>query len=140
MGYKIFILFYVKHLTPRSIWIQFICHFCYYGPLTLFFFKLRYNWHIIDIILVSVYSIMIWCLYTLKLSNNSNYHLSPCRIKFFFVSLVMRTFRIYFLSNFQICATIILTVVTVLHVTSSWLTYFIAGSLYLLTPWDLCFF
>ena len=46
--------------------------------------------------------------------------------------LVMRTFKIYSPSNFQIYNIILLTVVTILYVTTWWL-YFIAGGLYLLT-------
>ena len=33
--------------------------------------------------------------------------------------LVVRTFKIYFLSNFQICNTVLLTMVTTLYITSS---------------------
>ena len=45
----------------------------------------------------------------------------------------MRTFKIYSLSNLQICNTVLLTIVTMLCITSPWLIYFITGSLYLLT-------
>ena len=51
-----------------------------------------------------------------------------------FFPLVMRKFKIYSLSDFQICNTILLTMVAMLYITSPWLTYFITGSLYLLTP------
>ena len=47
--------------------------------------------------------------------------------------LVMRTLKIYFLGNFQIRATILLTTVTSLYITPPWLIYFLTGSLYLLT-------
>ena len=46
----------------------------------------------------------------------------------------MRTFKIYSLNNFQIRNTVLLTLVTMLHIISPWLTYFTTGSLYLLTP------
>ena len=46
----------------------------------------------------------------------------------------METFKIYSLSNFQICNTVLLTLVTMLYVTSPGLIYLITGSLYLLTP------
>lgn len=39
--------------------------------------------------------------------------------------------KIYSLSTFQICNTVLLTVVTVLYVASSKLTYVITGSVYL---------
>ena len=45
----------------------------------------------------------------------------------------MRTLKIYSLSNFQICNTVLLTIVTMLYIRSPWLIYFINGSLYLLT-------
>ena len=48
--------------------------------------------------------------------------------------LMMRPFKIYSLSNFQIFKTVLLTMVTVECITSPGLTYFITGSLYLLTP------
>lgn len=44
----------------------------------------------------------------------------------------MRTFEIISLSNFHIYNTVLLPMVTMLYVTSPGLTYFIAGSLYLL--------
>ena len=46
--------------------------------------------------------------------------------------LVMRTFKIYSLGNFQICT--VSTIVTILYVTSPGLTYFTTGSLYLKIP------
>ena len=52
-------------------------------------------------------------------------------LQFFF--LVMRTFKIYSLSNFQLCNTISLTVVTMLYLTSPGLISFITRSLYFLT-------
>lgn len=48
------------------------------------------------------------------------------------VCLVMRTFKIGSLSNFQACNTILLTIVAMLYVTSRGLIYAISGSLYLL--------
>ena len=45
----------------------------------------------------------------------------------------MRTFKIQPLSSFQICNTVSLTIVTMLHVSMLWLVYFVTGSLYLLT-------
>ena len=51
--------------------------------------------------------------------------------KIFF--LVMRPYKNYFLSKFQICNTV-LTIVTMLYIASPWLTYFIIGILNLLTP------
>ena len=45
----------------------------------------------------------------------------------------MRTFKIYFLRNFQIYNTILLTVVTMPYITSPRLICLITGSLYLLT-------
>ena len=51
--------------------------------------------------------------------------------KIFF--LVMRTYKNYSLSKFQICNTV-LTIVTMLYIASPWLVYFIIGILNLLTP------
>ena len=51
--------------------------------------------------------------------------------------LMMRTFKIYSLNNFQIYSTLLLIVVTMLCITSLWL-YFINGSLFLLTPFTSC--
>ena len=47
----------------------------------------------------------------------------------------MRTFRIYSLSNFQVCNTVLLTMVTMLYIyiTCAWLTDFVTGNLYLFT-------
>ena len=47
--------------------------------------------------------------------------------------LVMRIFKIYSLSNFQICNTVLLTIVTMLYIIFPWFIYFITGNLYLLT-------
>ena len=47
--------------------------------------------------------------------------------------LKMRTFKIYPLSNFSIHNTVLLTMVAILYITSSRLSYFITGGLYLLT-------
>lgn len=49
------------------------------------------------------------------------------------VFLMMRTFRIYCLSNFQIYKTVSLTVVTMIYIISFILTYLTTGILYLLT-------
>ena len=53
-------------------------------------------------------------------------------VMFFF--LVMGTLKIYSLRNFQICNTVLLTIVTRLYIISPWLTYFITGSLFPLIP------
>ena len=45
----------------------------------------------------------------------------------------MRTFKIYFLNNFQTYSTE-LTIVTILYTTSLRLIYFVTGSLYFLIP------
>ena len=45
----------------------------------------------------------------------------------------MISFKIYSLSNFQICNTVFLTIVTMLSITYLWLIYFINGILCLLT-------
>ena len=45
----------------------------------------------------------------------------------------MRIFKIYFLSNFQLCNVVLLAIVTTLYISSSWLTHFIIRSLYVLT-------
>lgn len=63
--------------------------------------------------------------------NMSSWHLSPYILLSF---LVMRTFKFYSLSNFQICSTLLLTIITALFITSLWLIHSITGSLYLLTP------
>ena len=47
--------------------------------------------------------------------------------------LVMRTFNIYYLSNFQMCNTVLITIVaSAVHYTP--ITYFITRNLYLLIP------
>ena len=43
--------------------------------------------------------------------------------------LVMRTFRIYSLCSFYLWAIMLLTTVTMMYITSSWIIYFIPGSL-----------
>ena len=48
--------------------------------------------------------------------NKSRYHPSPCIVtKFLFLVI---TFKIYSLSNFQICNTVLLTIVTMVYITS----------------------
>ena len=47
--------------------------------------------------------------------------------------LVIRTFTIDSLSNFQMCSTVLLITVTMLYIASPWFTYFITGSFYILT-------
>ena len=64
--------------------------------------------------------------------NKSNYHLSPYIVTEFF--LVMITFKIYSVRKFQIYDTVLVTVIIMLYVTFPGLTYFIPGSLYLLSP------
>ena len=46
---------------------------------------------------------------------------------------MMRIFKIYFLNNFQLCNIVLLAIVTMLCISSSWLTHFIIRSLYFLT-------
>ena len=48
--------------------------------------------------------------------------------------LVMKTFKMYSLSNFQIYNTVLLTIVAMLYVISPWLIYFITESLYIFIP------
>ena len=48
--------------------------------------------------------------------NKSVYHLSPYKVAILF--LVIRTFKSYLLSNFQICNTMLLTLVPMLYITS----------------------
>ena len=55
-------------------------------------------------------------------------------LNFFLFLLVLKTFKIYPLSNFQIFDTVLLTLVTKLYVPFPWLIYFITGSLYLFDP------
>ena len=72
------------------------------------------------------------------ISNSTwNFYQNKCNlypsIQFTHFFLVMETFKIYFVSNFQIYNTVLLTIVTVLYITFPGLIYFIAGSLYFLT-------
>ena len=48
--------------------------------------------------------------------------------------LILRTCKIYSLSNFQMCNTVLLTIVAMLYVTSPWIICYITVNLYLLTP------
>ena len=48
--------------------------------------------------------------------------------------LVMRSFKIYSFSNFQICNIVLLKIATTLYITSPWLAYFVSRSLHLLIP------
>ena len=53
------------------------------------------------------------------------------------------TFRTYSLGNLSVCSAMLFTIVAVLYITSPWLIYFIAVSLYPLTPladFFYCFF
>lgn len=49
------------------------------------------------------------------------------------ISLLMRTFMIYYLSNFQLYNAVLLTVVTMVYITSPVLIYLITKRLYLCT-------
>ena len=77
---------------------------------------------------------MIQYLYTLQNNHHNKYSYHPSPYKVTICFLVMRTFKIYSLGNFQTCTTILLTIVTKLYITSPWLIYFITESLSLLTP------
>ena len=76
---------------------------------------------------------MIRCFYILQNDhrNKSNYDL-PLQSYGTFV-LVIRSFKIYSLSSFQICNSVLLTIVAMLYIVSPRLIYFITESLYLLT-------
>ena len=63
----------------------------------------------------------------------SSYHPSPYKI-YIYIYFMMRTCKIYFFGNFQVCAIILLIIVTIFYITYPWLTYFITGSLYVLNP------
>ena len=95
------------------------------------FFSFRYNRHII--ILVSgvqhndLIFIYIYCEMITTISQVIIHHYG---YNFF---LVMRTFKIYSLSNFQIYNTVLLTIVIMLYITSSRLIS-ITGSFYLSPP------
>ena len=66
--------------------------------------------------------------------TNVNIHmLTPYMVTKSFFFFVMRSFKVYSLSNFQRGHTILLTIVTMLCITSSWLLYFIIRSLYIFT-------
>ena len=94
-------------------------------------FLLRYNWHTIlgiphnDSIIIYIVN---------NHHNKSSWHSSPYVVTNFFP--VIRTFKIYSPRNFQIYNTVLLTIVTMLCITFPWLIYFITGSLYLLTPFN----
>lgn len=61
----------------------------------------------------------------------STVHIQPtCSYKFFF--LVMRPFKIYSFSTFQMHNTVLLTIITMLHITSSELIYLVTGNFLLL--------
>lgn len=62
----------------------------------------------------------------------TNQHPSPHINCSFF--LVVRTFKIYYISSFQIYDTVWVTIVTLLYITSSGLIYFITRRLYIWTP------
>ena len=47
---------------------------------------------------------------------------------------IMRTFKIYSLSNLHICSPVTLTTVATLYIASPCLVYFMTGSLYFLIP------
>ena len=77
---------------------------------------------------------MILYLYISKNDQNKpSWHLSPYLITELFV---VRTFKIYSLSNFQIC-NMVLTIVAMLCITSTRLLYVVTGSFHLLTTFTL---
>lgn len=90
---------------------------------------LSYNWHVV-LYTFKVYSIIVW-LWS-DYSNLVNIHHFIELQKYF--SLVIKTFRIYSLSNFDIDNTVLLTTATMLlhYMPRAYVCY--TGSLYLLTP------
>ena len=78
------------------------------------------------------FNICIYCKMVNMISLVNVHHHTCYSYKIFF--LVMRTFKIYYFSNLQICNTVLLTTVNMLYITSPWLLYFITRNLYLLTP------
>lgn len=94
-------------------------------------FLLMYNWH--TLYQLEVYSIIIWYLYMLQndCHNTSSWHPAPHTITIF---SVMRTFRIYSFSNFQICSAVLLTIVIMLCIASPGLICIITRNLYLTIP------
>ena len=72
---------------------------------------------------------MIQYLYILQNDHHrSSHHPSPNIIMKFFC-LVMRTFKIHSPNYYQICNTVLLTVVTMLYITSPRFIHFISGNL-----------
>ena len=71
-----------------------------------------------------------WILYCL--SHPGSPLITILSYKTFF--LVLRTCKIYSLSNFQIGNTVLLTMVSMLYISSPWIIYYLTVNLYLLTP------
>lgn len=66
-------------------------------------------------------------------SQQPKNHWPQRKWSFFTMFIAVRTFKIYFLSNFQIYNTVLLPMVTMLNITSLELIYLITGSVYLWT-------
>lgn len=89
-------------------------------------FKLRYNWHT-TLCCSGLIFTYIAKLVTISLVN-THYH---TYLHIFFI--VMRTLKIYSLSNFQVC-NMVLSIITVLYIISRWFIYFVIANLYLWPP------
>ena len=97
------------------------------------FIKVFLYWGIINISYCISFRCTKWfnvCIHCKTFATRSRYHLLPYVTKTFGVC-VMRIFKLYSLGNFQICTTILSTIVIMLYITSQWLTYFITGSVHL---------
>lgn len=95
------------------------------------FIFLRHYWHIT----LYYYSLVIMIWYMYMLQNHYNAYLTSVTIHSYNFFLMIWTFNIYSLSNFQICDTILVTIVVMLYIiTFPGFIHFVAGNLYLLTP------
>ena len=102
----------------------------YMIKLVIFFSNLlRHNWHI-TLCMLKVYNEMIWYMHMLWIDNYN-------RVNTFITSpfyFLVRTLKIYCLSNFQVNDTVLLTIVTMLYIRFLELIHLITGrSLYSLT-------
>lgn len=75
-----------------------------------------------------VYSMTTWCMYMLQ----NDYHVNTfiTSHSYYLCLCMVRTFKIYFLTNFQIYNTVLLTIINMPYIRSQKYIRFLIGSLY----------
>ena len=114
------ISFFISHLNWQLVSLIYISFpsSCIASLFKIIFppILLRGNWHI-TVYLFMVYNIMIWCVYILWNCYHNKF-VNICHLTVIYIFLMIRTSKVYFLSNCQIFNSILLSMATRLYITS----------------------